>query len=195
MAEPETARPKVGSTYPSSDSRIDVARGRGHVAYVPGEQVGSRDPDVVRGDVPVERTPLDDRLHRREAGGRAGSEGPHRAGGDRVHADVLGAEVPGQVRPDALSVAVGCDPLPIGAHGKERGRLVSMRRAFLRAVLASGPGGIVSLDKIPWPTRGPNVGQTIGSTMRSAASREQKVPANGDVQSRSSSGVVMPDSA
>jgi hypothetical protein len=31
--------------------------------------------------------------------------------------------------------------------------------------------GVVSEDKIPWPTRGPNVGQTIGSAARLAALR------------------------
>ena len=33
---------------------------------------------------------------------------------------------------------------------------------------------VVCGDKIPWPTRGPNAGQTIGSTMRSRANRGTK---------------------
>ncbi len=56
-------------------------------------------------------------------------------------------------------------------------------------------GAVVREDKIPWPTRGPNVSQTIGSTMRSGANRRTKGPANEQVRRRSSSGVAMPDSA
>ena len=62
------------------------------------EQVGGRRADVVGVDVAVQRRALlDDRLHRREAGDRARRERAHRAGGDRVDADVLLAEVPGEV--------------------------------------------------------------------------------------------------
>ena len=43
------------------------------------------------------RALLDDRLHRREAGDRARGERAHRPGRDRVHADVLLPEVPGEV--------------------------------------------------------------------------------------------------
>ena len=62
--------------------------------------------DVLGVDVPVQRRALlDDRLHRREARDRARGERAHRACGDRVHADVLLAEIPREVAHGASSVA------------------------------------------------------------------------------------------
>jgi hypothetical protein len=49
--------------------------------------------------------------------------------------------------------------------------------------------------QISWPTRGPNIDQTIGSTMPSGATLTAKGPANGLVQRRSSTDIVVPDSA
>jgi hypothetical protein len=69
----------------------------------------------------------------------------------------------------------------LGAHGA--GDVSRLRR------------GVVSEGRISWPTRGPNVGWTIGSTMRSGVRRGMKEPANEGVQRRSSSDVVVPDSA
>ena len=57
--------------------------------------------------------------------------------------------------------------VPIGAMAK-RGRCVSTRKERPLDVPAHGQR-VVSEGKISWPTRGPNVGQRIGSTMRSGA--------------------------
>jgi hypothetical protein len=83
--------------------------------------------------------------------------------------------------------------VPIGAMAK-RGRCVSTRKERPLDVPAHGQR-VVSEGKISWPTRGPNVGQRIGSTMRSGANPGTKAPANEHVHRRSSSGVVVPDSA
>ena len=54
---------------------------------------------------------------------------------------------------------------------------------------------VVYKGKISWPTRGPNVGRRIGSTMRSRVAVRAKMPANDPVPRRSSSHVVVPGSA
>ena len=80
--------------YPQSTYSV-VA---GHVARVVREQVRGGGADVVGVDRAVQRRALlDDRLHRREAGDRARGERAHGPGRDGVHADVLLAEVPGEV--------------------------------------------------------------------------------------------------
>ena len=85
--------------------RVDVERRPGDVRALVDEQVRGGGADVVGVDVAMERGALlDDRLHRREAGDRARGERAHRAGRDRVDADVLLAEVPGEVL-DATSRA------------------------------------------------------------------------------------------
>jgi hypothetical protein len=54
---------------------------------------------------------------------------------------------------------------------------------------------VVFEDKMPWPTRGPNVGGTIGPTRGTESAAGQKVPANEAVERSSSPRVVVPDSA
>jgi hypothetical protein len=55
--------------------------------------------------------------------------------------------------------------------------------------------GVVGKGNIPWPTRGPNVDWTIGSTMRRGNDPEAKVPANDAVRTSSSPSIVVPDTA
>jgi hypothetical protein len=63
-------------------------------------------------------------------------------------------------------------------------------------IILARSGDVVDPDKISWPIRGPNVGQTIGSTMREQIEpRGPKRPANEYVHRRSSPRVVVPDSA
>src|SRR5205085_6005936 len=77
---------------------VHVEGGPRDVLGAVAEQIGGGRADVVRADVTVERRALlDDRLHRREAGDGTGGERPHRAGRDRVDADVLLPEIPGEV--------------------------------------------------------------------------------------------------
>src|ERR671923_35487 len=72
---------------------VDIQRRPGHVSRRVGEQERGRGAHVVGGDVAMERRALlDDCLHRREARDRPRGQRPHRAGRDRVHADVLPAE-------------------------------------------------------------------------------------------------------
>jgi hypothetical protein len=83
-------------------------------------------------------------------------------------------------------------------------RLVSRRAepirlyavAGLRARCAQMRGRVVLEDKIPWPTRGPNVGQRrLAQPCGSGSAPGRKMPANDDVLRRSSPRVVVPDSA
>src|SRR5581483_1126701 len=61
--------------------RVDVERRRRHIPCVVRQEVRGGGPDVVGGDVAVERSALlDDCLHRRKAGDRARGERPDGAG-------------------------------------------------------------------------------------------------------------------
>ena len=112
------ARLPVPATCPSSGtprrrtaSSPDVLRGV-------REEIRGRCADVVRVDLASERRALlDDRLHRREAGDRARGERSHRAGRDRVDADVLLAEVPGQVANGRVQRRLGDAHHVVVRHG------------------------------------------------------------------------------
>jgi hypothetical protein len=54
---------------------------------------------------------------------------------------------------------------------------------------------VVTPDNLSWPTRGPNVDATIGSTMRSRGATGRKAPVTEAIRRSSSPGVVVPDSA
>src|SRR4029077_13568621 len=77
---------------------VDVQRRTRDVARSVAEEECAGRADIVRAHMSMERGALlDDVLHRREAGDRTGRERAHRSGGDRVHADVLLAEIPGEI--------------------------------------------------------------------------------------------------
>jgi hypothetical protein len=81
--------------------------------------------------------------------------------------------------------------------------MAGARRGSIRVRAAARSARTTSLHPRPrvvseeksWPTHGPNVGRTIGSTMRSMASRGTKPPAKEHVHIRSSPGVGVLESA
>jgi hypothetical protein len=81
--------------------------------------------------------------------------------------------------------------LPIGAHRNEE----LERRTSMDIRHPQWSMLVVTPDNISWPTRGPNVDATIGSTMRSRAASGRKAPVNETIRRSSSPGVVVPDSA
>jgi hypothetical protein len=80
---------------------------------------------------------------------------------------LMGTPENGEIRPKPL-------PWLRPAHGKEGSTRLYAARGSLAGRAGIGTRCLVFLDKISWPIRGPNAGQAIGSTMRSAASRGTK---------------------
>jgi hypothetical protein len=122
---------------------VDVERRPAEVACLVRQQVGGRGPAVLGLDLAVQRGALlEHRLHRREAGDGARGERADRARGDRVDADVLEAEIPGEVAHgrverrlgDAHHVVVRHRPLPAEVgHGQDRASSACLHERLRRA--------------------------------------------------------------
>jgi hypothetical protein len=64
-----------------------------------------------------------------------------------------------------------CHRVPFGPHGEEEVEVNRLSGALTQGGRRPSAGVVVQRDKISWPTRGPNVDWTIGSTMRSRSGR------------------------